>query len=202
MSRLFARARAAPSPQVTLVQLNDTRDILERRIAMLERQSKKAGVDALAYNRAKNKRAALMEVKRKKMFDLQIEQLSARQLSLVQVIGTIEAGVLQAETIGAMRQASATIGAIVQQCGDVDDVVDDMKEQVSDTELIAEKLSEPLGDEIDVDAELDELERELAPTPTPTAADTIEPDYTLLIAAAARAPEPIPTRRAVAEYAQ
>jgi len=198
---LFTKARAAPAPKQTLAELNAARDLLDKRIAMLDNQAKVAANKALAYHAKINMRGAAHDWRRKKMFEEQIVQFSAQHVALTQTIGTIEMAVLQTETIGAMRQASSTMGGLVRACGDADTVMDDLGEQVAETNTVADSLGAPLGEDIDVDAELDELERELSPSSAPAAAAAAaalpEPDYLALIAAASAPVTPV----RVAEYA-
>merc|ERR1712054_516784 len=96
---------------------------------------------AKEFTKQKNKKAALMCLKRKKLYEQQVETLANNTLRIQDQIITLEGAKATTETVKAMREGAATM------------------KQIQDA------LSAPVGaladlDEDDLDAELAELEDE------------------------------------------
>lgn len=105
-------------------------------------------------------------LRRKKAFEHQLEQTSAQMMTVEREIGSIESANINKETLDAMKNASNAIkqihgGLTVDQ---VDQTMEDLREQHAVGEEIAEALTQGAGptgvDEDELDEELAELQQE------------------------------------------
>ena len=111
----------------------------------------------------KDKRGALYCLKRKKMYEKEVEKLQGARLTLEQQIIAIEGTVSSAETVNAMKSGAA---AMQHARADIDadavgELMDDIQEEMEVADEIGAAISAPandvLGDD-DLLAELNELE--------------------------------------------
>lgn len=149
------------------------RDVLDRKIAMeLER--------ARELTKAKNKRGALMALKKKKMYEQQREQLENQILRVGEQQLMLENQRTVVETVDAMRTAAHASKRVMTEMKieDVDKVLDSINDQTEDMRQIQDALGAPIGAAGDVDEdelmeELEELEASqlddqlLEPAPVP-----------------------------------
>ncbi|KMZ66921.1 hypothetical protein ZOSMA_281G00020 [Zostera marina] len=141
-------------------------------LEMLEKKEhvlvKKAGVEverAKEFTRAKNKRAAIQCLKRKRLYEQQVEQLGNFQLRIHDQMIMLEGAKATTETVDALRTGAAAMKAMQKATNidDVDKTMDDINEQTENMKQIQEALSTPIGaasdfDEDELEAELEELE--------------------------------------------
>ena len=134
------------------------RDVLDKKIAIeLER--------ARELTRTKNKRGALMALKKKKMYEQQREQLENQILRVSEQQMMLENQRTVVETVDAMRTAATASKRVMTEMkiDDVDKVLDSINEQTEDMRQIQDALGNPIGAAMDLDedellGELEELE--------------------------------------------
>lgn len=157
------------------------RDVLDRKIAMeLER--------ARELTKAKNKRGALMALKKKKMYEQQREQLENQILRVGEQQLMLENQRTVVETVDAMRTAAHASKRVMTEMKieDVDKVLDSINDQTEDMRQIQDALGAPIGAAGDVDEdelmeELEELEASqlddqlLEPAPVPVTRVPVAP---------------------------
>ncbi|VAI17034.1 unnamed protein product [Triticum turgidum subsp. durum] len=165
-NRLFGKPKeqANAGALATLDKLNETLDMLEKKEKVLE---KKAGAElerAKEFSKAKNKRA-IQSLKRKKLYEQQIEQLGNFQLRIHDQMIMLEAAKATTETVDALRTGAKAMKAMQKATNidDVDKTMDEINEQTENMKQIQDALSAPLGasadfDEDELEAELEELE--------------------------------------------
>ena len=125
---------------------------------------------ARAKTKAKDKRGALMALKKKKLLDKEIGTIQATQFTMEQQCMMLEQAVTQVETVSTMKQGQQAMAAQQAKMGGIDaveDVLDDIAEQQQDQEEITDALAQGIGgglmglmDDEDLLGELDELEAE------------------------------------------
>jgi charged multivesicular body protein 4 len=164
--RLFGAAPAEPpklpaaNPQSTMDQLRETVDMTDKRIHFLEIKVQKELVSAKELA-SKNQRAALMCLKRKKMYETQIERLRGAALTIETQLGTIEASATNSAILDAVTQGARTLSGLNRNMNvdTVEETMDDIKEQMETAEEIGKAISSPIGGMYDLDE--GELEDEL-----------------------------------------
>ncbi|XP_031392061.1 vacuolar protein sorting-associated protein 32 homolog 1-like [Punica granatum] len=105
--------------------------------------------------------AAIQCLKRKILYEQQIEQLGNFQLCIHDQMIMLEGAKAKTETVNALRTGAATMKAMQKllNIDDVDTTMDEINEQTENMKQIQEALSAPLGAAADFDE--DELEAEL-----------------------------------------
>jgi charged multivesicular body protein 4 len=165
LGRVFGRPKAEPSALSSLDKLNETLEMLEKKEKVLQKKIALEIEKARDYTRAKNKRAAIQCLKKKKLYEVQVEQLGNFQLRIHDQMIMLEGAKATTETVDALRSGATAMKAI-QKATNIDDVdrtMDEINEQTENMKQIQEALSTPVGgaadiDEDDLEAELEELE--------------------------------------------
>ena len=117
-------------------------------------------------NVKKNRRAALMAVKRKKVYEKQMDQLMGSRMTLETQIMALEQAQTNMEVFNAARMGAQGLAKAHNNMNvdEVDDVMDDITEQLQVADEIGSALSQPIGMgadlyDDDLEAELDDLEQ-------------------------------------------
>jgi len=109
----------------------------------------------------------LFHLKRKKMYEKQIDQIYGKKTNIEIQIMTLEAAAGNKEVLTAMRKGADALKATVKET-DVDkvaDVMDDINESMALADELGDAMSQSIGPQIDEDelnAELEEMENEMA----------------------------------------
>eukprot|EP01121_Diplochlamys_sp_Union-15-3_P000177 TRINITY_DN10166_c0_g1_i2.p1 TRINITY_DN10166_c0_g1~~TRINITY_DN10166_c0_g1_i2.p1 ORF type:complete len:221 (-),score=65.17 TRINITY_DN10166_c0_g1_i2:79-717(-) len=165
MRRFFGRAKTAPPPSETINKLKDTLILLEKRetylMAKIDQELQKAKLNA-----TKNRKAALMALKRKKLYESQVEKLSQAQFTLETQIAAIENASANFAVLDTMRSGAAALSRLSRgmDIDDVEDTMDNIREQMDIANEVGEAISRPLDgmgiEEEDLQKELEDLEQE------------------------------------------
>ncbi|KAL4563670.1 hypothetical protein LXL04_027715 [Taraxacum kok-saghyz] len=165
-TRVFGKPKQESSNAVTsLDKLNETLEMLEKKERVLLKKASAEVEKAKDYTRAKNKKAAIQCLKRKRLYEQQIEQLGNFQLRIHDQMIMLEGAKATTETVDALRTGAAAMKAMQKATNidDVDKTMDEINEQTENMKLIQEALATPMGaaadfDEDELEAELEELE--------------------------------------------
>nr|ABK25790.1 unknown [Picea sitchensis] len=105
-SRLFGRPKEEANPISTLDKLNETLEMLEKKEKVLQKKIQAEVEKARDFTRAKNKKAAIQCLKRKRLYEVQIEQLGNYQLRIHDQMIMLEGAKATTETVAALRTGS------------------------------------------------------------------------------------------------
>jgi len=165
---LFSRKRKAPAPKLSesIQKLQDVSADLDKREKHLQAQIDQAAIEARKKLKAKDKRGALHFLKRKKMYEKQIDQIYGKKTNIDLQIMALEAAgtnkdVLQAMQGGARALQSAMAETNVDK---VDEVMEEIQEAMGLQNELDEALSQSIGPPMDEDelaAELAEMDEEM-----------------------------------------
>ncbi|KAL9154199.1 hypothetical protein ABFS82_10G099400 [Erythranthe guttata] len=167
---MFTRLLGKPKQEeanalATLDKLNETLEMLEKKEGVLQKKASAELDKAKEHTKAKNKRAAIQCLKKKKLYEEQIGQLANFQLRVHDQMILLEGAKATTETVDALRSAAAAMKAMQKATNidDVDKTMDEINEQTENMKQIQEALSTPIGaaadfDEDELEAELEELE--------------------------------------------
>lgn len=165
MNRLFGKPKHEGNALQTLDKLNETLEMLEKKEKVLLKKAGQEVEKAKEYTRSKNKRAAIQCLKRKRLYEQQVEQLGNFQLRIHDQMIMLEGAKATTETVDALRTGAAAMKAMQKATNidDVDKTMDEINEQTDNMKQIQDALSAPFGsaadfDEDELEAELDELE--------------------------------------------
>ncbi|XP_078445224.1 vacuolar protein sorting-associated protein 32 homolog 2-like [Wolffia australiana] len=164
-SRIFGKPKPETSTLATLDKLNETLEMLEKKEKVLLKKAAAEVERAKEFTRAKNKRAAIQCLKRKRLYEQQVEQLGNFQLRIHDQMTMLEGAKATTETVDALRSGAAAMKAMQKATNidDVDKTMDEINEQTENMKQIQEALATPIGaiadiDEDELEAELEELE--------------------------------------------
>lgn len=168
-SKMFSRILGKPKQETnalaTLDKLNDTLEMLEKKESVLQKKASAEVEKARNYTKAKNKRAAIQCLKRKKLYEEQMAQLANFQLRIHDQMILLEGAKATTDTVDALRSGASAMKAMQKATNidDVDKTMDQINEQTENMKLIQEALATPVGaaadfDEDELEAELEELE--------------------------------------------
>ncbi|XP_073151589.1 vacuolar protein sorting-associated protein 32 homolog 2-like [Henckelia pumila] len=167
---MFSRILGKPKQETnnalaTLDKLNETLEMLEKKESVLQKKASAEVEKARNYTKAKNKRAAIQCLKRKKLYEEQMGQLANFQLRIHDQMIMLEGAKATTDTVDALRSGAAAMKAMhkATNIDDVDKTMDEINEQTENMKLIQEALATPVGaaadfDEDELEAELEELE--------------------------------------------
>lgn len=163
--RMFGKPKQESNAVVTLDKLNETLEMLEKKEKVLLKKASAEVEKAKEYTRAKNKRSAIQCLKRKRLYEQQIEQLGNFQLRIHDQMIMLEGAKATTETVDALRTGAQAMKAMQKAVNidDVDKTMDEINEQTENMKQIADALAAPIGasadfDEDELEAELEELE--------------------------------------------
>lgn len=164
--KIFAKKKGeAVSARTTIDKLSETLEMLEKKENFLVKKAAAEVEKAKTYTKAKKKNAAIQCLKKKKMYETQIEQLGSYQLRIHDQMIMLEGAKATTETVDALRSGAATMKSMhkATNIDDLDRTMDEVNEQTENMKQIQEALSTPIGaaadfDEDELEAELEELE--------------------------------------------
>jgi len=157
----------AASAQGAITKVRDMIETIDKRETHIQRKIDNEVTQAKKFSAAGKKREAIQCIKRKKMYEKQLEQIGATKMNLEQQQITLESMNLNREALAAQRAAANSMQAQTKAMGGVDAVdetVDQMEDALQDANDIGEALSRQVAmpgidaDEDDLLAELEGLE--------------------------------------------
>lgn len=171
----------ATSRTIDAIQkLGETEELLQKRAALLQKKIDAELERAKQFTRDKNKKSALLALKKKKMYEGQLEQVENSILRVNEEQLMLENTRTQMETLAALKGAADATKHTIKELHieNVDKVLDDINEQSDQLRMVQDALNNPLGAAADLDedellGELEELEAEaldsqlLEPAPVP-----------------------------------
>jgi len=140
--------------------------MLDKQETHLEKKMKDATKAALKKSRAKNKRGAIFELKRKKMFEKRLNQVYGQRENVERLINAMEVVSFNKETIETMKRGKVALEATIKEVDvdEVNDLMDDINENVAMADEVAEAMGQTIGntdvDEEELEAELEALQNE------------------------------------------
>ncbi|EEY60311.1 uncharacterized protein PITG_12696 [Phytophthora infestans T30-4] len=213
---LFGRKSAAPArtgpvaTADTIRKLREQLESLEKRELHIVKKIALQLQEAKQKSAAKDKRGAIFALKRKKMYEAEVEKLQGARMTLETQVMTLESAHVNMETFTALRSGAEQMKSIHGQMNvdKVDNIMDDIQEEMATADEIGRAISQPLGSQLYDDDELEDELREMeeleleektlepvAATPAETARVPAAPAAVPAAAAAATAPSapPAPT---------
>jgi len=163
---LFGKKKnEAPTSQEAIQKLRQTEELLTKKSDYLEKKIHDETMTA-KKNGTKNKRVAIMALKRKKKYEKQLQQIDGTLSTIEFQREALESASTNTEVLKTMGYAAKALKSAHQHM-DVDDVhemMDDIQEQQELADEISNAISQQMGyqdiDEEDLEAELEALEQE------------------------------------------
>lgn len=167
-----AAAKSAPSssssngsPAQSLAKMRTTLSTIEKREAFVQKKMMAQLKDAKTRNSKGDKRGAMFALKKKKMYEKEVEKLGNTRMTIESQILALENASVTLDVVGAMRAGASTQKKLQAKMNveSVEDLQDEIAESMQLAEEVSEAISQPVGDLYDDDellGELDELETE------------------------------------------
>jgi len=150
------------SATAAIARLRDATETLEKREEHLFRKIDNEVKQARTFNAAGKKREALTCIKRKKMYEKQLEQITGAKMTLETQRLALENININRETLEAQRIGAAAMQQATKQMGGVDAVeetMDTVEEGLQDADEIGQAMARSVN--VGLDADDDELLEEL-----------------------------------------
>ncbi|KAL1922379.1 uncharacterized protein VTP21DRAFT_9918 [Calcarisporiella thermophila] len=161
-----------------ILKLRENIQMLEKRESFLQTRADEELKKAKAMA-TKNKRAALISLRKRKEYESQIEKVGLQRINLESQVMAIENASVNFETMNAMRKGAEAMKSIhgSMNVNKVDEVMDQIRDQMDVAEEISSAITQPLAsgaalDDAELEAELEELEQQeldeqMLSTPSP-----------------------------------
>jgi len=164
---LFGKKKAAP-PKLseTIQRLREANDTLDKREKHLEKQITQAVAEARKKSKAKDKRGALFQIKRKRMYEKQIEQIWGKKSNIETQVMALESAASNKEVLDVMKIGKDALNTAIQATDveNVEQTMEDINEQIAMGDEIGDAMSNPIGapmDEVDLENELKEMQDQM-----------------------------------------
>ncbi|EME29229.1 magnesium transporter CorA-like family protein (MRS2-7) isoform 1 [Galdieria sulphuraria] len=162
-----SRSKTPPTPAPTIADIREHIELLERKQQVWQKKVDAEQQKAKTLLMKKDRRGALMALKRKKILEKEIANTENVRYNLELQALTLENANASAQTVDAFRKGNKQLRKAHEKLKveEVDDVMADTQELVEESNMISEALAQPLSgntylDEDELGAELDELEGE------------------------------------------
>ncbi|KAJ2692240.1 ESCRT-III subunit protein snf7 [Coemansia spiralis] len=164
--KLFFGKKKETTAKEAIITLRGNLAMLEKRETHLQNQIDQA-VRTARTNVTKNRKAAIVALKRKQQLEAQMDKLTASRMTLEAQAMAIEGANVNLETMKAMQKGTEAMKGIHKDLSidKVDQTMDDIREQMDLANDISDAISRPdmFGvtlDDDEVNAELELLEQE------------------------------------------
>lgn len=158
---------SAATAAAAIAQLRDTTETLEKKEEHLYRKIDNEVKQARAFNASGKKREALTCIKRKKMYEKQLEQVSGAKMTLETQRLALENININREALEAQKAGAAALNKVTRDMGGVDaveDTMDQVEEGLQDAAEIGDAMARSVNfggdDEDELLAELEGLEQD------------------------------------------
>ena len=153
----------AADAKAAMAKLNETLENIGKKEDHLQRKMDAEVANAMKFNAAGKKREAIQCLKKKKMYEQQLNQLGTSKINLENQKLTMESMKMNAEILDAQRVAAKSMQEQVKQMGGVDKV-EELMDQVEDAQTDAQEIQNAMNRQMNVpglDQDDDELLAEL-----------------------------------------
>ncbi|GJT31057.1 vacuolar protein sorting-associated protein 32 homolog 2 [Tanacetum coccineum] len=163
-TNFFGKSKKQPDHVATTEKLSETLRSLETKEKLLQKKIAAELEKAKAFTKANNKRAAIQCLKRKKLYEQQLEHIVNSQWRIHEQITMIESAKCTTDTVVALRTGAGAMKKMQKEMkiNDVDKTMDEINAQSENLKQIQEAIAAPISgqefDEADLEAELEELE--------------------------------------------
>lgn len=148
-------------PTTTIVKLRESLDTQEKREAHLQKKIDTLQQEAKTKLAKKDKKGALFAMKRKKIYEAEMEKIENVKMTLETQVMNLESAAQNAETFKAMKSGTDAMKAVRHEVGidNVDDMMEEIKEEMDMANEISNAIASPVDpyahDEDDLLAELE-----------------------------------------------
>jgi len=168
MNLFGSKKKKAPAPKLmdSIQKLHEASENLDKREKHIQAMIQQATVEAKKKMKAKDKRGALHHLKRKKLYEKQIDQIYGKKSNIDLQIMALEGASSNKDVLQAMQSGARALQASVAETNvdRVDEVMEEIQESMGLADELGEALSQSIGptmDEDELNSELAEMEDEM-----------------------------------------
>eukprot|EP00475_Leptophrys_vorax_P026969 TRINITY_DN3838_c1_g2_i3.p1 TRINITY_DN3838_c1_g2~~TRINITY_DN3838_c1_g2_i3.p1 ORF type:complete len:213 (-),score=90.67 TRINITY_DN3838_c1_g2_i3:55-693(-) len=163
---LFGKKPKAPEISESLPQLRQALEIIEKRETHLQKLADESLKQAKLRMKNKDKKGGMFELRKKKMYEKQIEASFGKKINLHNMIMALENAEVNKKLLAAMKNGAKAMEPLVSDkaISEAEDVMQDLNDKLDQVDQMNDLLSQPIGEPEDEDAlllELDELEDQM-----------------------------------------
>lgn len=135
------------NPTSTIITLRQSLDTQAKREAHLQKKIDALAAEAKEKLAKKDKRGALFAMKRKKMYESELDKIENVKMTLETQVMNLESAAQNAETFKAMKSGTDAMKAVRTEVGidNVEDIMDDIKDEMD----MANEISNALSSQVD-----------------------------------------------------
>lgn len=164
-------AGEATATDMAILELKEQRDQLNRVTKRSVKLADKLNSEAARWLRTDDplrKEKALRCLKRKKIYEQQLKQLSNMQDNVETTLNQVEMAKLDAQVFSALKAGGDALRALQKDMGDVEKAMDEIYDAVADAQAISALMAQQLGvGDIDLSDEAMEAELQTLASPAP-----------------------------------
>jgi charged multivesicular body protein 4A/B len=151
-----------PTPEEGIQKLRSTLKHIEERQTELAAAVERHDQDVRRHLAGRRRREATLALRRRKVYDKQLEQLQGTATAVESQILGLELTLVNADVYSAMREGASALRGIHRTVGveQVEDTMQDMADEHDNANEVAASLAQPVGNMFE-DFDDDELEAEL-----------------------------------------
>eukprot|EP00616_Rhizochromulina_sp_CCMP1243_P009782 CAMPEP_0118973260 /NCGR_PEP_ID=MMETSP1173-20130426/9665_1 /TAXON_ID=1034831 /ORGANISM="Rhizochromulina marina cf, Strain CCMP1243" /LENGTH=229 /DNA_ID=CAMNT_0006922881 /DNA_START=68 /DNA_END=757 /DNA_ORIENTATION=- len=157
--------QSTPDVAQSILKLRTTVDTLDKREVHIQKKIDAQIQEARQNMKKGDKRSALYCMKRKKMFEGEVDKIRGARMTLEQQALALESSATTMETFKAMREGNQTMRALRANvdADTVGETMDDIRDEIEEANDISAAIGEPLNDGLEDEeallAELNEMEQ-------------------------------------------
>lgn len=131
-------------------ELKDTMEILEKKCSMLEKKIQQEEQNAKQYIQQKNKNAAIACLKRKQLYQTQIDSFQNQKNNVETMIFKLEEAIINKQTISSLQKTNSVFKELSSNMSvsHVENTIDDIQNTMQDFNEITNVLSSPISSEV------------------------------------------------------
>lgn len=155
-----APPRSQPNTAIASIgKMESTQNLLTKRRDLLDKRIKNFVKTAKTKMKAGDKKGALFALKQKKMYEKQVNNLENQLLAIEQQKVSLEGANISATVVNTMATGASAMKTIHSNMDidSVEDLRDDIMEQMDMSEEINDAIGAPMGEAMDEDELMDDL---------------------------------------------
>jgi len=154
-----ATAQSSGSAQDAIIRLRTACDTQQKREDHLQKKIDGMIREAKEKMAKHDKKGAMFALKRKKMYEGELEKIANVKMTLETQVMNLESAAQNADTFNAMKSGTNTMKKIRTDLGidKVDDLMDDIREEMDTAKDISDAMAQPIDGMYDEDELLSEL---------------------------------------------
>lgn len=131
-------------------ELKDTMEILEKKCTMLEKKIQQEEQNAKQYIQQKNKNAAIVCLKRKQLYQSQIDSFQNQKNNVETMIFKLEEAIINKQTISSLQKTNTVFKELSSNMSvsHVENTMDTIQDTMHDFNEITNVLSSPISTEV------------------------------------------------------